>query len=58
MSTAEAVAQAGTTMHRLAGGGIVTMSGFGDPATVMLPPPAGTVQRDPAASSATATRHC
>ena len=44
----EAAAQAAITMDRLTAGGAVVMSGFGDPAAVTLPPPAGTVQRDPA----------
>ena len=44
----DAAAQAAITMERLTGGGLVVMSGFGDPATVDLPPPARTVQRDPA----------
>lgn len=48
MSNEEAAAQAGTTMRRLATGGAVLMSGFGDPTAVTLPAIAGTLQRDPA----------
>ncbi len=48
MSTAEAAIHAGITMDRLAAGGAVVMSGFGEPAAITLPPPTGTLQRDPA----------